>query len=163
MLHLTRFRRRSYSRSRFFVSECETAAKLDRVMCHGYTPLADIRRGTLYPTSRRSIVALSSRLGRDITAFHCIYAAMWEMRTDGRTETRMHGFILRRRKRENHIDARNTTSKNAGDRLEVYDTSFFSYRTFACTLRSSITFCRLALTLVTGIPVAMEHSGGLDF
>jgi len=78
-----------------------------RVIRHGYTPLTDIRRETFYPTSRRSIVALSSRLRRDITAFHCIYAATWETRTDGRTETRTRGFILRRRKRENHIDARN--------------------------------------------------------
>jgi len=64
----------------------------------------------------------------------------------GQMDERRRGFILRRRKRENHIDAENTTSKNVGDRLEVYDTSFFSYRTSACTLRSSITFCRLALT-----------------
>lgn len=39
------------------------------------------------------------------------------------------GFILRRRKRENHIGAGNTTSKNIEDRLDVYDvdTLFFFF------------------------------------
>lgn len=91
---------------------------LGQVILYAASPLAeDVQHETLYPTLRHPCVALSQVGQRDITAFRPTHSGDVKD-ADGR----MRGFILRRRKRENRIDAENTAGK---DRLGSYDTSFF--------------------------------------